>query len=73
MDTECSERQERPTAFVACELCQYNVDIPVLQETRRTGEGHLTDKGAGWDSTLDQMCGTPAGDNKHPLPPGEQK
>lgn len=47
MDTECSERQERRTAFVACELCQYNIDIAALQETRHAGEGHLTDKGAG--------------------------
>ena len=48
MDTERSERSERRTAFVARELRQYNIDIATLQETRRAGEGHLTEKGAGY-------------------------
>lgn len=48
MDTENSERPERRTAFVARELRQYNIDITVLQETRRAGEGQLTEKGAGY-------------------------
>lgn len=48
MDTENSERPERRTAFVARELRQYNIDIAALQETRRAGEGQLTEKGAGY-------------------------
>ena len=47
MDTERSERSERRTAFVARELRQYNIDIASLQETRRAGKGHLTEKEAG--------------------------
>ena len=48
MDTQNSERPERRTAFVARELRQYNIDIAALQETRRAGEGQLTEKGAGY-------------------------
>lgn len=46
MDTERSERSERRNALVARELRQYNIDIATLQETRRDGEGQLTEKGA---------------------------
>ena len=48
MDNERSERPERRTAFVARELRQYDIDIAALQETRRAGEGQLTETGAGY-------------------------
>ena len=48
MDNERSEIPERRTAFVARELRQYDIDIAALQETRRAGEGQLTETGAGY-------------------------
>lgn len=48
MDNERSEGPERSTAFVARELRHYDINIAALQETRRAGEGQLTEAGAGY-------------------------
>ena len=44
MDNYISERPERRTAFLACDL-RLDVDIAALQETRLADEGQLTEIG----------------------------
>jgi exonuclease III len=48
MDTNTSDRPQRRTAIVARELKRYNIDIAALSETRRAGEGQLTEHGGGY-------------------------
>ena len=48
LDSARADRPDRRTALVARELARYNIDIAALSETRLAGEGHLTEKGAGY-------------------------
>ena len=48
LDSAKADRPDRTTALVARELARYNIDIAALSETRLAGEGHLTEKGAGY-------------------------
>ena len=48
MDSNTSDRPQRRTAIVARELKRYNIDIAALSETRRAGEGQLTEHGGGY-------------------------
>ena len=46
LDRAGSNRPERRTALIACELTRYNVQIAALRETRLAQEGQLTEKSA---------------------------
>ena len=48
LDSAKADRPDRRTALGARELARYNIDIAALSETRLAGEGHLTEKGAGY-------------------------
>ena len=48
LDRDASSNPERRTAIVGKELGRYNIDIAALSETRLGGEGHLSEKGAGY-------------------------
>ena len=48
LDRDDSVRPQRRTALVATELARYDIDIAALSETRFSGEGELTERGAGY-------------------------
>ncbi|XP_068674690.1 craniofacial development protein 2-like [Montipora foliosa] len=47
MENTNTDRPERRTALVARELSRYNIDMAALSETRRAGEGQLTEPTGG--------------------------
>ena len=48
LDRDDSVRPQRRTALVATELARYDIDIVALSETRFSGKGELTERGAGY-------------------------
>jgi len=48
MDSNNSDRPQRRMVIVARELKRYNIDIAAQSETRRAGEGQLTEHGGGY-------------------------
>jgi len=45
---DSTERHERRTAIIGCELARYNIDIAALSESRISGVTELVDVGAGY-------------------------
>ena len=48
LDRDDSVRPQRRTALVATDLAKYDIDIAALSETRFSGVGELTERGAGY-------------------------